>query len=589
MERIEKRKQSLLPSITQTQSQFLQIVQRKYTHLSKNPRMEASMHTAARRAATIYINARDLAPRKGASLRGTTIATKREGETLNLLFEPQATAIPANPAQKSTLPSAISIINIGIHDLMKYIQSLNPGPTRASRLLYIWFFSVTAAYNWVSPTAHTHINGTHDGWDWSTRRVLEPTLQNNIYSWITYALTQIMPQFVAGYDTTTILATERAALKLTPIQQTERHNIVKELGNWTEFWAVWRTWYAARTADGATAAAVAPTATQLPNGESVLEVSNTVDPATFPQPHAWTPLKVGVKTQKYLTYGWNDVRSSCLTVGDEAAIKAAALAHYVTGAARTAEIAEVVEITNHLTDTQKMIAEFWAGGPGSVSPPCIAFVLWNIFIFAYGQTRVPLHYDTYFFSGLEMAIHVFEAGRLIWGLKKQAMQARPIQEIRAAYRGQTLKNGFGAVVQGESWTPFQETHFVTPPFADFPSGHSGFSQVFALVMTKWFGAVIPSTVPLADVDLSLISPVFPALSPITFPTFIMPAGASQIQPGGAVPAADITLTWTTWQEMADSAGISRKYGGIHATSAHTSSQALGLALHTAITNRWNVV
>ncbi len=49
--------------------------------------MEASMHTAARRAATVYINARDLAPRKGASIRGTTIATKREGETLNLLFE----------------------------------------------------------------------------------------------------------------------------------------------------------------------------------------------------------------------------------------------------------------------------------------------------------------------------------------------------------------------------------------------------------------------------------------------------------------------------------------------------------------------
>ncbi len=547
------------------------------------------MHTAARRAATVYINARDLAPRKGASIRGTTIATKREGETLNLLFEPQAAAIPANPAQNPTLPSAISIVNIGIHDLMKYIQSLNPGPTKASRLLYIWFVSITAAYNWVSPTAHTHISGTHDDWDWSTRHILEPTLQNNIYSWITYTLTQIMPQFMPGYDTTTILATERAALKLTPTQQTERHAVVAELGNWADFWTAWHAWYAARNADGATEAAVAPTAAELPNGESVLAVSDTIDPTIFPEPHAWMPLKVGTKTQKYLTYNWNDVRSSCLTEGDEAAIKAAAQAHYVTGAARAAEIAEVVEITNNLTDVQKMLAEFWAGGPGSVSPPCIAFVMWNIFIFAYAQTHTPLKYDTYFFSGLEMAIHVFEAGRLIWGLKKQAMEARPIQEIRAAYRGQTVKNGFGEDTLGESWTPFQESDFVTPPFADFPSGHSGFSQVFACVMTKWFGADIPTTAPLEDVDLSLISPVFPALSSITFPTFIMPAGASQIQPGGIVPAADITLTWKTWQAIADSAGISRKYGGIHATSAHVASQALGRALHTAISNRWNVV
>ena len=555
------------------------------------------MYTARRRAVMVYTNARDLAPSKGSRL-GTNIATKLEGAVLDFLVEgePASAARLQQPQQPKppSMPSMIVIVNKAMHDIMKFIQVENPGPTRSSRIIYLWFASVTAAYNWVSSTASNHISGVKDDWNWSTRHVLPVNLSNHIYCWMTYALTQIMQRFITGYDPAALLELERSELRITAQQQTARHALVAEMGHWDEFWTAWLAWYDGRAADGFVAAGVPPTADELPNGTAVLEVSNTVDPSTFPQPRAWTPLKVvqitGVKTQKYLTYNWNDVKSTCLTAADESAIKAAALAHYAAGEDRAAEIAEVVEITNNLTDTQKMIAEFWAGGPGSVSPPCIVCVMWNIFINAYAQQlRTPLQYDTFFFSGLEMAIHVFEAGRLIWGLKKQAMQARPIQEIRAAYRGQIVKNGLGESVLGELWTPFQESNFVTPPFADFPSGHSGFSQVFALVMTKWFGPTIQSTAPLSDVDLSLISPVFPVLSPIAFPTFIMPAGCSQIQPGGAVPATDITLTWATWQAIADSAGISRKYGGIHATSAHTASVALGHALHTAITDHWKLV
>jgi hypothetical protein len=555
--------------------------------------MDASLLTARRRAVMIYTNARDLAPSKGARL-GTNVATKREGEVLDFLIEtpPQSQSQSSTSNTVSDYPSATAVVDIALHDIMAYIQSLNPGPTRASRLIYIWFFSVAAAYNWVSTTASTHIRGIHDDWNWDTRRVMSTNLSNNLYCWITYALTQIMPQFITGYDVSTILQKERSALGLTAAQQTQRHAIVQNLGKWSEFWAAWETWYAVRNSDGAIAAAVPPTADVLPNGANVLNVDDTVDPAaSFPEPHKWTPLQFvaggALKTQKYLTYNWNSVRSSCLTNEDEVAIKAAAETHIVDGAARAAEIDEVVQITNNLTDEQKMIAEFWAGGPGSVSPPCIAVVMWSLFIRALGKSRLVM-YDTYFFSGLEMCIHVFEAGRLIWGLKKQYMQARPIQEIRAAYRGQTLKNGFGVEVLGESWTPFQESDFVTPPFADFPSGHSGFSQVFAEVMGKWFGAAIPTTPRLTDVDLSLISPVLASTTQLVFPTFIMPAGESQIQPGGAVPANDVTLSWKRWQDLADSAGISRKYGGIHATSAHTGSQALGRLLHKKLDSHWGI-
>jgi hypothetical protein len=57
---------------------------------------------------------------------------------------------------------------------------------------------------------------------------------------------------------------------------------------------------------------------------------------------------------------------------------------------------------------------------------------------------------------------------------------------------------------------------------------------------------------------------------------------------GVVPATPIILAWTTWADLAESAGISRKYGGIHATSAHTGSVAAADALHSAINTNFPI-
>ena len=135
--------------------------------------------------------------------------------------------------------------------------------------------------------------------------------------------------------------------------------------------------------------------------------------------------------------------------------------------------------------------------------------------------------------------------------------------------------------------PYQVPSFVTPPFADFTSGHSGFSQSFATVMTAWFGAAIPTTAPIYMDDLQLLSPTF--LSPQSNPIgqFIFVSGTSEVQPL-VVPTSSITLRWTTWQEMALSAGLSRQYGGIHAISAHQGSVAAANALHTSLQSYWNL-
>jgi hypothetical protein len=462
---------------------------------------------------------------------------------------------------------------------LRGVATTNIGPTRCARVSYLWMMTMSGAYNWVSPL----LSGTTDNWNWDVRTIL-PKYTDRVI-WITEVLAHIMPIFVSGYSTSLLYH------QLLRVFQTNMETLQKEIarvkavGNWSGWLAAWDTWYAwRRDNDGSIAAALPPATTDLPNGTTVLDVAGTVDPETYPSPTGWTPLKVGVKTQKYLTHGWGTVLSPTLSLADETEILAAGNAEYIPyGPHRDSEIDEVVTISETLTDEQKMIAEFWAGGPNTVSPPGMFMWMWKESARALNIAHTR-GLKTFFLSGLDLATHLFETSRLVWSLKWQHKQARPIQEIRRRHYGETLTSWAGGTVQGESWVPYQESNFVTPPFPDFPSGHSGFSQSFANVMTDWFGAAVPTTAPLHCIDLQLLSPSLNAEDTQPFGRFVFSAGSSQIQPS-VVPAAPITLEWTTWQEMADSAGISRKYGGIHATSAHVASQALANELHQRIC--WN--
>jgi hypothetical protein len=368
---------------------------------------------------------------------------------------------------------------------------------------------------------------------------------------------------------------------LTGTQLEAKKTTVKDASQFAVWSSEYQTWWTARAADGSVAAAVPPTDGELPNGATRLDVAATVDPATFPSPESWTPLKIGTASQKYMTYNWNSVSSPSLTAGNQTTIYNTANAYYPSGSDRTTEIGQVVSITNTLTDTQKVTAEFWAGGPYTVSPPGMLLYFWKVY--AKARSADP---TLFVFSGLDLTLHLFETGRIVWGLKKAHMEARPIQEIRRLYRGQTVKKYDGTNILGESWVPYQETNFVTPPFADFPSGHSAFSRSFSNVMTDWFGAAIDTGLTVTMSDISLISPALVAQTG-TMGIFVFNAGASLIQ-AGVVPAANITLSWTTWADMAESAGISRKYGGIHATSAHTGSVAAADSLHTAVNTNFPI-
>jgi hypothetical protein len=111
---------------------------------------------------------------------------------------------------------------------------------------------------------------------------------------------------------------------------------------------------------------------------------------------------------------------------------------------------------------------------------------------------------------------------------------------------------------GGAWFPYQPATFPTPPFPEYSSGHSNFSAAGAEILRRFTGR-----------------DVFGAS--VTFPR-----GSSRIEPG-KVPAQDVTLSWSTFSEAADEAGVSRRYGGIHFEQGDLDARATGRA---AAANAW---
>tara|TARA_B100001287_G_scaffold214719_1_gene183586 strand:+ start:201 stop:4079 length:3879 start_codon:yes stop_codon:yes gene_type:complete len=95
-------------------------------------------------------------------------------------------------------------------------------------------------------------------------------------------------------------------------------------------------------------------------------------------------------------------------------------------------------------------------------------------------------------------------------------------------------------ILGENWWPYQRPTFVTPPFAGFVSGHSTFSRAAAGILEYITG-----------------SPFFPG----GLGEFVAEQNEFlQFENG---PSTTITLQWATYQDAADQCSLSRIWGGIH--------------------------
>ncbi len=255
-------------------------------------------------------------------------------------------------------------------------------------------------------------------------------------------------------------------------------------------------------------------------------------------------------------------------------------------------------------DFARVLAEFWADGPHSETPPGHWQVLANEIsdhpatvkrIGGRGEKVDDLEWDVKLSFALSAATH--DAACAAWSLKRYYEGVRPITMIRhlgafgqssdpggPSYHpdGLPLEPGvvevitaataapggrhYGVGWPGEiavfswpgepaipasqtspvrwmravDWLPYQRKTFNTPAFPGYISGHSTFSRAAAEVLTAFTGS---------------------AFFPGGLGRFEADANTYLVFERG--PSSSVTLQWATYYDAADQAGMSRIWGGIH--------------------------
>jgi hypothetical protein len=247
-------------------------------------------------------------------------------------------------------------------------------------------------------------------------------------------------------------------------------------------------------------------------------------------------------------------------------------------------------------DFGRVMAEFWADGPRSETPPGHWNVLANNVadhplcthtLYGHGDPVDRLEWDVKVALALNGALH--DAAITAWEVKREFIASRPISIIRylsglgqssdpgalaydpnglplvpglievitdassaqgqrhaalSLYVGELavrgwLGEGIGGVgwVRAQGWVPYQRKTFVTPAFPGFISGHSTFSRAGAEVLAAMTG-----------------SEFFPGgVAEYRITTLNFESG----------PSVPVPLQWATYFDAADQAGQSRLWGGIH--------------------------
>lgn len=295
-------------------------------------------------------------------------------------------------------------------------------------------------------------------------------------------------------------------------------------------------------------------------------------PDTIVDPNRWQPLRVpngqgGYTEQKFLTPHWGHV--STFAVRDWNAQVIEPVRRQIlnrTGRVGPANVddpmykeqaAAIVAASAVLTDHQKVTAEYWADGPASVTPPGHWMEIAQAVSARDGHTL-----DQDMKLMFLLANTLLDTSVTVWGAKVMFDSVRPVTAVRYLYENQTIDcwagPGLGTqAMLGQYWQPYQALNFVTPPFGEYPSGHSAFSSSAAEVLKRFTGSDVFGW----KVDHS--------------------KGSSFVEPG-LVPGYPMSTSWATFTDAADDAGVSRRFGGIHFTDGDLDSRAFGrrVAMYT---------
>ena len=274
-------------------------------------------------------------------------------------------------------------------------------------------------------------------------------------------------------------------------------------------------------------------------------------PEVITDPNRWQPLRFGTTVQKFVGAQWGRVTPFSLTSTRQ--FRPDVLPNQFPFGGYHKQVEQVLKYSATLTDREKVIAEYWADGPSSELPPGH----WCLFgAFVSRRDHHTADDDAKMFFALSNGL--LDASIVAWEAKRNFDSVRPVTAVHFLKAGKMIRGWGGPYrgtveMRGELWRPYQPVDFVTPPFPEFISGHSIFSATSAEILTRYTGSdALNSSVTIR-------------------------AGSGRVEPG-LVPAVDITLSWATFREAADEAGISRRYGGIHFVEGDLQSRAIGREL-----------
>lgn len=310
---------------------------------------------------------------------------------------------------------------------------------------------------------------------------------------------------------------------------------------------------------------------ELPNGSQFIELQTPQEINKWEKPDLWTP----IRGQKPLAPNWGKVVGVLPTQVNDSLLNYFYDCIYpnVVHSVPIKKMAkEILEISEKLTDEQKMIAELWEGH--ILTPPGINYaILTSLF----ASFCVPFYKQVKTF--LLLGITLFQTSKVCWTIKYNLWQARPIQTIRNHYSDKAIDIQYGKS-NGNLWLAYQRINTNTPPFPDCTSGHSMFTSSFCQIMEKMYGKKIPSKVRILDDFVPLISKPLEANFKSNKPVYLNDIQILEKSSGicNLLPRREIHIKFNEWKDIAESSGISRVFGGIHYKQVNEASLMIGTLL-----------
>jgi hypothetical protein len=203
-------------------------------------------------------------------------------------------------------------------------------------------------------------------------------------------------------------------------------------------------------------------------GDGGATITNMGFPATFEfgqTPSSWVPTSLVRLQQMPLLPQWGQNRPFAMPSGNACPLPPPPVYSEEAGSPFHAEAMEVYKVTRALTAEQKAIARFWSDDPMlSPTPPGH----WISIVLQIAE-RDSMPHDRLAEILARLGVAMADAFIGCWHSKFEHDLLRPVSYIRR--------------VIDKTWEPL----LITPPFPEYPSGHSTQSGAAEAVLTAFFG------------------------------------------------------------------------------------------------------